>query len=129
MIFVDTSIWITALRRQSSREGAHLSSLLDRDEVALAAVVRVELLAGASRTDLPRLRRTLSALPVFYPTERAWQRIESWIAPAVAAGERFGVADMLIAAIAAEGGGAVWSADADFARMARLRLIEIHRPE
>ena len=128
MIFVDTSIWVTSLRDRLSPAALHLRALLEQDQVALAAIVRIELLSGASRKDLPKLRRTLSALPVFYPTERTWQRIDTWVETAVAAGERFGVADLLIAAIASEQGGALWSADADFARMSRMRLIESHSP-
>ncbi len=127
MICVDTSVWVAALRRAASVEGRHLAELLDADDVALPAPVRAEILSGASRRDRSRLRSTLSALPVFYPYPATWQRIDGWIERAEDAGQRFGIMDLLIAAIAAEQGAALWSLDEDFARMARLRFIELHR--
>jgi predicted nucleic acid-binding protein len=128
VICVDTSVWVAALCRASSTEARHLSDLLDTDEVALPAPVRAELLSGASQRDRQRLRSTLSALPVLYPETATWRRIDGWIDHAGDAGERFGVMDLLIAAIAAEQRAAVWSLDEDFARMARLRFVELHRP-
>lgn len=128
MIFVDTSVWVAALRSRQGPAAVQLSALLDRDEVALAAPVRVEILAGASRHDLPRLRRTLSALPVFHPDASAWDRIDVWIDRAVAAGQRFGFADLLIASVAAVRQCLLWSLDADFERMARLGFVETYRP-
>ena len=127
MIFVDTSVWVEALRSAESTAARHLGGLLDAGEVALSAPVRVEILAGASSRDHIRLRRVLSALPLYLPTEQTWKRIDEWLERARKAGERFGFADLLIAAIAADQHSPIWSLDADFARMARVGLVEFHR--
>ena len=128
MIFIDTSVWINAFRNQKGSEALHLSDLLDNDEVAIAIPTRIELLSGARRSDQPRLRRTLSALPIFFPSDATWRRIEGWLGTIKNAGEWFGVGDLLIAGIAAENHAAVWSLDGDFARMANLKLVEVYRP-
>jgi predicted nucleic acid-binding protein len=128
LIIVDTSVWIGAFRQAAAPHTKVLQRLLDADEVALAVPVRVELLSGASRRDRPRLRRALSALPLLYPTDETWITIDRWAERAGEAGERFGLGDLLIGALAVECGALLWSLDADFARMERLRLIERYDP-
>ena len=123
MIVVDTSVWVAALRKAASAEASALQRLLDADEVALAAPVRVELLIGASRKDRSALRRVLSALPLFVPADSTWDLLDAWVDRAGDAGQRFGVIDLLIGALSAERGATVWSLDADFARMERLALV------
>ena len=124
MIVVDTSVWIEAQRRPGGKISATLKELLDADEVVLALPVRLELTAGVSRRDRAALLRGLSALPVLRPTDDTWAQIEKWVAVAADKGHRFGVADWLIAALAAEIGAAVWSLDEDFAELERLRLVQ-----
>lgn len=128
MICVDTSVWVAALRGRQSAEARELTRLLDDDEIVLPVPVRVEILAGASRRDRPILRRTLSALPVLYPDADTWQRIDRWIEAAGDAGDRFGFADLLVAALTADHDATLWSLDGDFVRMARLRFVRLHAP-
>ena len=90
----------------------------------LAAPVRVELLVGAARRDRPMLERLLSALPLVYPKAETWRRIDTWVARAADAGERFGFADLLMGSLAADERASVWSLDRDFTRMARPAFIE-----
>ena len=126
MICVDTSVWIAAFRHPSQPIRRHLWDLLDADEVLLPVAARIELLIGASTTDQIRLRADLSALPLAAPAIVTWRRIEAWLPRAAAAGERFGFADLLIAALAADHDAPLWSLDRDFARMARLGFLRLY---
>ena len=125
MIVVDTSVWVAALRSRESPEAERLSALLDADEVALPVPVRLELLAGASRRDVAKLRRALSSLPLLYPTNDTWRLMNKWIDRASTAGQRFGMSDLLIGALANEVDALVWSLDEDFARLEQLRLVRL----
>lgn len=123
MIVVDTSVWIDAHRHPSRSRAAALRTLLDADEVALALPVRLELVAGVSRRDRPALLRGLSALPLLRPEDETWNQVERWIPAAADKGHWFGASDWLIAALAHEIGGLVWSLDEDFARLERLKMV------
>jgi predicted nucleic acid-binding protein len=126
VIAVDTSVWVSALRDARSDDAATLTTLLDADEVVLPRPVRLELIAGASKTDRARLKRSLAALPIVAPTEDTWSLVEQWSERAANAGQRFGLTDLLIGALAEEAGALVWSLDADFRRMAKLRFVGLY---
>jgi predicted nucleic acid-binding protein len=126
VIVVDTSVWVAAQRHPSGETARTLLSLLDADEVALALPVRLELLAGISKSDRQRFQRAFSALPVLMPTEETWEPLDEWIARAADAGQRFAITDLLIARLADEIGGLVWSLDSDFDRLARLKLVRMY---
>ncbi len=127
MIAVDTAVWVSALRDGSSPAAGTLAALLDADEVVLPLPVRLELLAGASRASRAPLRRALTALPVLVPTEETWWTIRTWVEQAADAGHRFGLADLLISALAAEVDALVWSEDADFDRLASLGFVRLYQ--
>lgn len=126
MIVVDTSVWVDAQRRPTGANSVQLKSLLDADEVALALPVKLELLAGVARRDRPAFARGLSALPVLRPTDETWTLIERWVPSAADKGDRFALADLLIAALTAEIGALIWSLDDDFAAMERMRLVRTY---
>jgi predicted nucleic acid-binding protein len=128
MIVVDTSVWVRSLSAGASAEADTLRALLDSDEACLAVPVRIELLTGASTLDRQRLRRSLSALPVLYPTDETWRLMDGWVDVAGASGQRFGFGDLLIGALARETGSLVWSLDSDFERMSRLGFIDLYEP-
>ena len=125
MIFVDTSVWITFFRGTDAGLTSRLRSLLDDDEVALAAPVWIELLSGAGKKELPVLRKVLAALPRFYPTRQAWKTLDTWTSKAAEKGQRFGAMDLLIAVITYENEGKLWSLDSDFGRLAVLKMVSL----
>lgn len=128
MIVVDSSVWVAAFRGETS-VSAELTRLLDDDLVALTSPVRLELLGGSTPSELPRLRRVLSAIPTFVPSLAVWKKLESWAEKGARRGHRFGVMDLLIGATAEENRASVWSLDSDFERMAKLRFVKLHRPQ
>ena len=127
MIVVDTSVWVAAFRGPLGEEAHILKALIDADQVCLALPVRLELTAGLGAGDRARVRRALRALPVAAPTDATWALAERWIDGAADTGTRFGIVDLLIAALAYELTALVWSLDRDFDRMAALGLVQSYR--
>ncbi|MHC4931996.1 MAG: PIN domain-containing protein [Planctomycetota bacterium] len=123
MIFVETTVWREILRFAESRRTAHFRRLIDLDRVALAAPVRTEILCAAPPDQRRRLQRMLSALPVYYPTKATWKRIDRWIHQTA---EVFGTGHLLIASIAADHEGELWTRDRTFTRMAMHGFVELH---
>jgi predicted nucleic acid-binding protein len=124
LIAVDTSVWIDFFRGKTPTADK-LLDLLDKDQVALPVPVRIEILSGARQTEHARLRRVLSALPLLLPDDSTWAAMERWAIAGAAAGQRFGVGDLLVAAIASQNDCAIWSLDDDFVRMSRLGFVSL----
>lgn len=74
------------------------------------------------------MRRNLAALPTFTPTQQTWATLEAWVERAASSGQRFGIADLLIGALAAERGASIWSLDSDFERLADLGFVSLYQP-
>lgn len=73
------------------------------------------------------MRRNLAALPTFAPTRQTWLTMEGWVDQAASAGQRFGVADLVIGALAEERGASIWSLDSDFERLAELGFVSLYQ--
>jgi len=126
LIVVDTSVWIAAPRQKVVADV--LGQLIEADEVTLALPVRLELWTGVARQDRRAFLRTYGALPQLHPTEDTWRVLPEWIEKARDAGETFTICDLLIASLAEEIGGLVWSLDKDFERMECLKLVSLYSP-
>jgi predicted nucleic acid-binding protein len=124
VIVVDTSVWIDAVRDPASPLARVLDGLIDADVACLALPVRLELLSGLGRRDRDTLRRGFAGIPLVVPTDATWHLVERWIESAADAGQRFAIVDLLIAALANELTGLVWSLDRDFQRMAALGFVQ-----
>jgi predicted nucleic acid-binding protein len=126
VIVVDTSVWVAATRSPRDDVATRLASLIDADEACLALPVRLELMAGLGRQHRAAFRRSVTALPIVRPTDATWAVVERWVDEAADAGHRFGLSDLLIAALAHELTALVWSLDADFKRMAALGFVQTY---
>ena len=126
MFCADTSVWIQALLDRASPFARHFAEVVEADEIAVPAPVRIELLAGAPRRDFAALVDGFTGMAGLVPGHATWDLVEGWVGKAVAAGQRFGLGDLLIGAIAAEQGAPVWSLDADFQRMQKLGFVELY---
>jgi predicted nucleic acid-binding protein len=118
-------VWIAA--RRDDRIYEELASLMDADEAAMALPVRLELLAGTPKKERTAFHKSCGAVPQLVPTEETWKPLAAWIERATDAGESFSLTDLLIASLADEIGGLIWSLDHDFERMEKLRIARMFR--
>ncbi|HEX9895116.1 MAG TPA: PIN domain-containing protein [Gemmatimonadales bacterium] len=126
MICVDSSVWIAALRDETGSTAVHLAELVDADVVIVPAPVRIEVLAGSPRQQLAALADGFSGVAGAIPGSSTWEKVEGWVGEAVAAGQRFAVVDLLIAATAREHDASLWSLEVDFKRMQELGFVALY---
>lgn len=125
MIVVDTSVLVAVLRSAPAAESARLWDLIDADLVTVPGVVRQELRAGLARRQMARVIDLLGGLPSVVPTEETWTAVTDFTDRAAAAGQTFGLAELLIAAMTRERGGILWTFDRDFERMQKLGFVQL----
>ena len=75
MVVVDSSVWISALRRDGDLAvKVALESLLEEYEAQLCAPVRLEVLGGARKAERKALGRYFSVIPYRTCTQPDWER-------------------------------------------------------
>jgi predicted nucleic acid-binding protein len=78
MVFVDSSVWIEALRRDGRIDvKLALESLLEEYEAAWCGPVKLEVLGGARAQDRQKLEAHFSCIPYFPMTDAAWDSAKS----------------------------------------------------
>jgi 2-haloalkanoic acid dehalogenase type II len=123
MVIVDTSVWIEAFRAGDSVERREVDRLLDTDQVAIVGPVLAEVLQGArSQQEFAALHRTLSVLEFIPETKSGATRAGNVSYQLRRRGAAVGLVDLLIVALALEGGHQVYTLDEHFQRIPGLQL-------
>jgi predicted nucleic acid-binding protein len=125
-LVVDTSVWVEFFRGRSL---PRLEQALGDGDVVLPPIVAAELvsaqLAAVERRRLEAFLRDLPLAPTPLPH---WLRVGGLRAAAARKGLTVSTPDAHVAQVAIDLGGAVWSEDEVFARLAAKSLIRCFAP-
>ena len=124
-LFVDTSVWSLALRRDTQSEHAAVAvlrrALLDGDTIVTTGIVVQELLQGFSGAkDQTRIIERLQVLPLLNPGRETHIQAAMLRNTCRRKGVQIGTIDALIAQLCIEHDLALLTADKDFAHAARF---------
>ena len=129
MVLVDTSIWVAYLRGTASPLARRtLDKLLDEHDVALAPMIRLELLRGAAPQEAEDLIRLLGGLHELPFERRHWLQADRFIMELRAKGLTLSIPDLLIATSAVEYDVALYHRDAAFGAIARHTKLRVYHP-
>ena len=135
-VLVDTPIWSLALRRRSRRLGSsdgalrdELAELINEGRAVVIGPVRQELLSGIpDGATFERLRERLQAFDDLPLTTGDYEEAARFNNRCRASGVAGSAVDLLICAAAARRDLAIFTADADFRRYARVLPVKLHEP-
>ena len=124
-LFVDTSVWSLALRRDTQSEHAAVAvlrrALLDGDTIVTTGIVVQELLQGFSGAkDQTRIIERLQVLPLLNPGRETHIQAAMLRNTCRRKGVQIGTIDALIAQLCIEHDLALLTADNDFVHAARF---------
>lgn len=129
-LFVDTSVWSLALRRDAPPDhpavGILRRALLDGDTVVITGVVLQELLQGFhGPKDRARILEHLQALPLLNPTRETHIEAARLRNTCRRRGVQLGTIDALIAQLCIEHDLVLLTADQDFVHAARFVPLQL----
>jgi predicted nucleic acid-binding protein len=124
-LFVDTSVWSLALRRDAPADHAAVAvlrtALLDGDTVIITGIVLQELLQGFhGPKDQARIIERMQVLPLLHPTRDTYIHAAELRNTCRRKGVQLGTIDALIAQLCIEHDLALLTADNDLVHAARL---------
>lgn len=130
MVLPDTSVWVDYLRRGAGGPAASLDGLLSRGEASVCGPVVAELLAGVAEDRAGELWQLLRGLAWCDLDRDHWRRVGDVSARLRRSGGTIPLTDVQIAVAAAAADAALWTRDADFARIAaEMPDLELYSPE
>ena len=125
MIIADTSVWVEFFRRRDSSIARALDSLLAQGEIAMTGVVLAEVLQGArDHDDFRRLADLMAGLPFLEMRQETWVQAGELSFGLRREGRLVPLTDLVLAAVALEGGHEIFTLDEHFGRVPGLRLHE-----
>ena len=130
LVLVDSSAWIAHLTDQPSEIASEIADiLLPAHRAAINAVVRIEVLTGASNeAQYTELEERLSGLPFLGLTESVWRLAERARFELRTKGVLISVPDIVIAACAIAYGCELLHLDRHFDLIAKHAPLKIYKP-
>ena len=133
-VLIDTSVWSLALRRKAvqlsvaeHRVVEEWRALISDGRARLAGIIRQEVLSGVRESrDFERLRAHLAPFDDAPADTAAHELAAKYFNTCRARGITPTAFDVLICALAARHGFAVFTTDADFSRYARILPVRLH---
>lgn len=131
-LFVDTSVWSLALRRDTPADHAAVitlrKALVDGDSILITGIVLQELLQGFhGPKDQAQLIERLSVLPLLNPTRDTHVQAALLRNTCRRKGVQLGTVDALIAQLCIEHELTLLTADQDFVHAARFVPLRLAR--
>jgi len=129
MVFVDSSVWIEALRREGRIEvKLAMEALLEADAVVICSPVRLEVLGAASSHERRRINTYLSEVMHRSCHPSDWEQALALSWRLRDRGVIVAWTDVLIASMALHDGEPIYSIDNHFELIARETGLNLYQP-
>ena len=121
LVLIDTSVWVSALRRGAPEKLIErVGRVLDEDRAATCGIIIAELLSGTrSRQEYQSLSADFGALHYLTTPEPIWLRVSELGFKLRFKGLRIPTTDLLIAQIAIDNDSVLLHSDSHFEQIAR----------
>jgi hypothetical protein len=124
-VIVDTSIWIQFFNFPQSKEKKEVDKLLNDNRVALVGVIVSELLQGSrSQEDFEKIEDKINALPYVKVSKNTWMEVGRTSFKLRKQGITLPLTDILIATLAKESGGEIYTLDPHFKKIPQVKLYK-----
>jgi tRNA(fMet)-specific endonuclease VapC len=129
LVLIDTSVWVSALRRGAPEKlTERVAEVLDEDRAATCGIIIAELLSGTkSRKEYDDLSADFGALHYLKTPEPIWHRISELGFKLRSKGLHIPTTDLLIAQIAIDSDCVLLHSDRHFEQIARHAPLRAKR--